>query len=94
MYVTTWVYADRIEIEFPEFLAEYNQTIEYWNDPEYRKDEVIRFMIPLDAPQDEGASYEVTVRAYKGDKELEQHPSISTIEVNGSVLDEIRTRLR
>ena len=94
LYVTTWGYADRIEIEFPDFLSEYNQVIEYLDDPEYRKDEKIRFMVPLDAPKNEGASYEVTVRAYKGDKELEQHPSITTIQVNGSVLDEIRTRLR
>ena len=49
-------------------------------------------MIPLDTPAKE--SYVITVRAYKGDKQLEDYPSLSTIEVNGSVLDEIRTRLR
>lgn len=36
-----------------------------------------------------------TVRAYKGDKRLEDHPmTISVIGVSGNVLDELRTRLR
>ena len=48
-------------------------------------------MIPLEAPE---GIFEITVRAYKGDKKLETHPAISTLEVNGSVLDELRTRLR
>ena len=35
-----------------------------------------------------------TVRAYKGDKKLEDHPQISVIGVKGSVLEDLRTRLR
>ena len=49
-------------------------------------------MIPLYA--DEGSAYEITVRVYKGDRELEAHPAIRTIRVKDSILDEIRTRLR
>ena len=49
-------------------------------------------MIPLYTS--ESTSYEVTVRAYKGDRKLEEHPVISTMAVSGSVLDELRTRLR
>ena len=49
-------------------------------------------MVPIDAP--EGESYTITVRAFKGDKKLEEHPSISTMGVDGTILDEFRTRLR
>ena len=49
-------------------------------------------MIPLDTPENE--KLEITVRAYKGDKKLEEHPAISVIGVLGTVLEELRTRLR
>lgn len=90
--VDAWGYVDRVEVEFPEFLASYNKTFDYTTFPDYKKEEEIQFMIPLYAP--EGEEYEITVRAYKGDKKLEEHPSIRTLSVNGTVLDEIRTRLR
>ncbi len=90
--ITAWGYADRVEVEFPEFLSAYNADFVYAMDPEYKKQHWLQFMIPLDAP--EGGSYEITVRAYKGDKRLEEHPSIKTIEIDGTILDELRTRLR
>lgn len=92
LYISTWGYADRVEVAFPDFLSDYDQSIVYTEDPDYKKDEQLRFMIPLYAP--EGSSYEITVRAYKGDKKLEDHPSIGTISVDGTILDELRTRLR
>ena len=49
-------------------------------------------MIPL--YMEDNAHLEITVRAYKGGKQLEDHPEISVISVGGTVLDEIRTRLR
>ena len=58
----------------------------------YVQKERIQFMIPLNAPANE--SYIITVRAYKGDKQLEEYPSLSTIAVQGSILDNVRTRLR
>lgn len=90
--IAAWGYVDRVEVEFPDFLSEYDRTFDYTASPDYKKEEKIQFMIPLYAPEGEG--YEITVRAYKGDKNLEEHPSIQTIKVGGSVLDEIRTRLR
>ena len=89
--VEVWGYAEKVEVEFPDFLSGYNRTFLYTASPQHRKTEEIQFMIPLDAPE---AVCEITVRAYKGDKKLEAHPAISTLEVDGSVLDELRTRLR
>jgi len=48
--------------------------------------------VPLYTPSNE--NFTITVRAYKEGKQLEDHPSISIIEINESVLGEIRTRLR
>lgn len=90
--VAAWGYVDRVEIVFPDFLSAYNQSFDYTENPDYKKEEGIQFMIPLYAP--EGEEYEITVIAYKGDRKLEEHPSIRTLNVEGSVLDEIRTRLR
>lgn len=92
LYITTWGYADYVEVEFPDFLSEYDQRFVYTGYPEYKKEEQLRFMIPLYAP--EGRDYRITVRAYKGDEQLEDHPSISAININGTILDELRTRLR
>lgn len=90
--ITAWGYVDKVEVEFPEFLSEYDQTFDYGGYPDYKEDEKIQFMIPLYA--NEGNDYEITVRVYKGDKKLEAHPAIRTIKVKDSILDEIRTRLR
>ncbi len=92
LHITTWGYADRVEVEFPHFLSQYNQSFSYEQDPDYKKEEKLQFMVPIDAP--EGESYTITVRAFKGDKKLEEHPSISTMGVDGTILDEFRTRLR
>ena len=58
----------------------------------YLQEEKIQFMIPLYMP--ENKSYEITVRAYKKDRRLEDHPEVSVVQVNGTVLDQFRTRLR
>lgn len=94
--ITTWGYADRIEVEFPsEFVMlnpELNRTYVYTDNPQYKQVEQLQFMVPLDTPENQ--QYIITVRAYKGDKKLEDFPSLSTIAVDGNVLDELRTRLR
>lgn len=83
-------------MEFPEELTrlnpDLNKTYVYTDAPQYKQEEKLQFMIPLYAPENE--TYEITVRAYKGNKQLEDYPSISIIEIAGSILDEIRTRLR
>lgn len=94
--IVTYGYADRVEVEFPEELAalnpELNCIFEYAEKGSYSRKEEMQFMIPLDAPVNE--NYTITVRAYKADKRLEDYPSLSTIAVDGTVLDELRTRLR
>lgn len=94
--IAVWGYPDYVEIEFPEEMAKQdpglNRRIDYAGSPRYSQEEEIRFMIPLYTPAN--ADYAVKVRAYKGDRQLEQYPEISVVEVSGTVLDDFRTRLR
>lgn len=94
--ISSWGYADRIEVEFPaEFLEGNmveNQVYVYERNPMYKQEETYSFMIPLYVQDRE--SYHVTVRAYKGDKRLERYPELTVFGVGGTVLDELRTRLR
>ena len=94
--ITSWGYADRVEVEFPEeFVLEnpdINRVYVYETNPMYKHYEVCEFMIPLYVP--ENTKYTVTVRAYKGDRMLERHPALAVLGVEGTVLDELRTRLR
>jgi hypothetical protein len=96
LLISVWGYPDKVEVIFPEEMTalnpELNTTLDYTDIPQYRHDEKIQFMVPLYTP--EGSNYEITVRAYKGDKMLEQHPRISVLGVSGTVLDDFRTRLR
>ncbi|MBR3508452.1 MAG: InlB B-repeat-containing protein [Lachnospiraceae bacterium] len=93
--IRTRGYVDRIQVEFPKELMEEN---EEWNRifsyemPAYEAKEELIFMIPLDLTED--GTYEITVRAYKGQGMLEEKPRLCTISILGSVLDELRTRLR
>lgn len=93
---SVWGYADYVEVEFPEEMLalnpELNQVFRYENQPSYCHEEELQFMVPLYTP--ENNNFTITVRAYKKDRQLEQHPAISIIGVQGTVLDDIRTRLR
>lgn len=93
---SVWGYADRVEVEFPEEMTRWNpeldQTFVYTDTPAYLQEGHLQFMIPLYTPVNQ--SYTITVRAYKGDSKLEEHPAVGVIQVDGTVLDEFRTRLR
>lgn len=93
---TVWGYADLVEVIFPEEMTrqnpELNRVYDYRDQPGYRITESIQFMVPLYTPENE--QLPITVLAYKGDKKLEDHPQISVIGVKGSVLEDLRTRLR
>lgn len=93
---SVWGYADRVEVEFPEEMAardpQLNRTFLYTDQPAYFHQEQIQFMIPVDTPVGQG--YTVIVRAYKGDRKLEEYPAVSIVQIEGTVLDEFRTRLR
>lgn len=94
--VTSWGYADRVEVTFPEEMTalapELNRTFVYTDTPRYVQEERVQFMIPLYAP--ENANFSITVTAYKEGRRLDEYPAFSIISVDGSILDEIRTRLR
>ena len=97
LYVMTYGYADRVEVIFPEAMQELDERLrdtivfEYGEfNKEYRQEAQVQFMIPLYLPTD--GDYAVVVKAYKAGKELVEMPKLYT--VNGTVTDEIRTRLR
>ncbi len=94
LHIKTIGYVEKVEINYPEFFLQDNdalpQTIHY-EIPSYQKIEEIPFMVPLDMP--DGEAY-ISVKAYKSGTTLEETPQIITIKVEGSILDEIRTRLR
>lgn len=90
--IVSWGYADKVEVIFPEELEQYNCVFEYVDVPSYKHEEQIKFMIPLD--MEDKPEYVITVKAYKGDKKIEKYPKINMIKVEGTVLDELRTRLR
>lgn len=94
--IAVWGYPDYVEIEFPKEMTGQdpglNRRIEYAGSPRYCQEKEIQFMIPLYTPSN--ANYTVTVRAYKGNRRLEQYPELSVVEVSGTVLDDFRTRLR
>ena len=97
LYVTTYGYADRVEITFPKAMRELDEKLKKTiviryeeGQKEYRQEAQVQFMVPLYLPED--GDYTIKVRAYKAGKELLESPQMIT--VSGTVLDEIRTRLR
>lgn len=92
--ILTTGYVDRVEVIFPEEMwaldASLNQTYIY-EVPDYIKEEKLAFMVPLRVPE---AVMDITVRAFKQDTSIEQHPRLATMTVKGNVLDELRTRLK
>ena len=59
--------------------------------PAFMQTESLEFMVPLKVSDGE---YTIVVQAYKGEIMVKAKPQLLTITVWGSVLDEIRTRLR
>lgn len=94
LHIQTIGYIERVEVTFPQEFADagekYDQTFVY-DSPNYLQNETVEFMVPLTVPD---GSYTVQVKAYKAGTQLEKTPQILTIEIKGSVLDELRTRLR
>lgn len=94
--ITTWGYAERVEVEFPEEMSQVDDGLDrvyiYDLKTDYKQEETIEFEVPL--YMQEGADYRITVRAYKGDAMIEQYPAFAVMDVSGTVLDELRTRLR
>ena len=99
LYITTYGYADRVEVTFPEAMQELDERLKETivftydgTDKEYRQGEEVQFMIPLyDMPD---GDYRMIVRAYKQTAVAEERPAMKVTSEGGSVLDEFRTRLR
>jgi hypothetical protein len=81
---------------FPEEIIRMNPELpyvfDYKDNLQYQTEEQLQFAVPLDVPP--GSEYSITVKAYKGDREIEVTPTLQVMEGNGSVLDDLRTRLR
>ena len=92
--ILTTGYVDRVEVIFPEEMTELDSSLNriyVYDTPEYIREEKLTFMVPLKVPE---AVMDITVRAYKQDSSIEQHPRLATMTVKGNVLDELRTRLK
>lgn len=87
-------YVERIEVIFPEEMTALDPSLDHvykYDIPDYIQEEKLTFMVPLRVPE---AVMNITVRAYKQDAGIERHPQLATMTVEGSVLDEVRTRLK
>ena len=97
LYITTYGYADRVEVEFPPELAAADESpkrvvFDYSDMQIYRQESAVQFMVPLYTPADR--DYVFKVRAFKGNKSLESSPTLHITSEGGDVLNEFRTRLR
>ncbi|MDR0949101.1 MAG: hypothetical protein LBM69_06270, partial [Lachnospiraceae bacterium] len=94
--ITAYGYIDIVEVVFPTEMTDQNPDLNtsfiYTNAPSYVQNENLEFMVPLYMPDD--GEFIISVKAYKDGKEINLFPSLNVIKVEGSVLDEIRTRLR
>lgn len=89
--ISSWGYVERVTVEFPEGLVDLNRNYDYSGKLRYVQEETQEFMIPLTFPDGE---YQIKVTGYKTGTDLENNPIFLTFTVEGSVLDELRTRLR
>ncbi|MBQ4536128.1 MAG: InlB B-repeat-containing protein [Lachnospiraceae bacterium] len=94
--ITVWGYPDRVEVIFPQEMTqgdtEWKQIFDYTDMPMYIREETLQFMVPLE--MEDTQESEVIVRAYKGERKLEEHPALAILSIEGSILEDIRTRLR
>ena len=87
-------YVERVEVSFPAAFINQDASLSrifVYERPEYLQTEGIPFIVPFTVPEGEMT---ICVKAYKAGAELEAEPELITITVKGSILDELRTRLR
>lgn len=85
-------YVERLEVIFPEELVQEGmerKQIFVYEKPDLYQEESILFSIPLDAEEKE---YSLVVNAYKKGQLLTSSPALVVVE--GTVLDELHTRIR
>lgn len=90
--IETRGYVDLVTITFPDTFVEHNPSINHiyeYEFPYLMKEEEYIFNIPLGVDDEE---YEILITAYKNDEVLYSKESLFV--VSGTVLDELRTRVR
>ena len=97
LYINTYGYADRVEVEFPPEFAEADERLrkvvfDYSDARLYRQESAVQFMVPLYISTDR--EYTLKVRAFRGEKSLESSPVLYITSEGGDILSEFRTRLR
>jgi len=102
LIVTTFGYADKVVIEYPQDLLDNNPHLSEYttfvysngeditNHTDYKKTESPTFMLPIHVV--DGTKYEIIVHAYKKDKELTDTQRFAVI--SGTVLDDLQTELK
>ncbi|MBE5868292.1 MAG: hypothetical protein E7293_04935 [Lachnospiraceae bacterium] len=91
--VTTWGYADKVIIAFPDELTALNPRLgkEYiYELPDATKTETYEFNVPLDAI---GGDYILNVTAWRNERKLEKDLVLSVL-TDESIVEEFRTRIR
>ncbi len=94
LHIQTTGYVERVEVFFPADLVKEGEPecfVYEYEVPEYMQLEQREFVIPFHA---EDGPKTILVKAYKAGTDLEKYPQVLSITVEGSVLDELRTRLR
>ncbi len=94
LYIQTTGYVERVEVYFQDDLLPEGDTNPYvylYEIPDYLQTEQMEFVVPFTTGDGQKT---IKVIAYKAGTELESQPQFITIEVEGSILDELRTRLR
>lgn len=97
LYINTYGYADRVEVEFPPEFAEADERLkkvvfDYSDERLYRQESAVQFMVPLYISTDR--EYTLKVRTFRGEKSLESRPVLYITSEGGDILSEFRTRLR
>ena len=91
--VTTGGYADKVVIRFPEELAALKPELDHeyiYEWPTAVKTEVYEFNLPLDTL---AGGYIIEIEAWKNGKKLTTELQLP-IRTNGSIIDELRTRIQ
>lgn len=97
LHIAAYGYADRVEVEFPPEFAAADERLgkmvfDYTGEQLYSQDIAVQFMVPLYISPDR--QYTLKVRAFRGDKCLEDNPALYVTSEGGSILSEFRTCLR
>ena len=93
--VKVWGYADKVEVIFPAGMSGQEDALTYsysYEEKEYEQEENLEFMVPLYGVEDGQCA--IIVNAYKNGKCLKKEPELAVLGISGSVLEDVRTRLR